>query len=162
MLNIQIGAARFQQGVDGYTGTEDTYLADSSPTTSHGNATTIITDDAGSVEQGLIRFDNMFGSGPGQIPLGSTITNATLSVYVTNVDSNDLVNLHRMNATWSEASTWNSLTNGIQVNGTEASLASSATIDAGTSGWVTFTNLTSTVQDLLAQRSAKLRLGAVF
>ncbi len=97
----------------------------------------------------MIRFDNLFGSGPGQIPLGSTITNATLSVFVTNIDANDFVNLHRMNATWSEASTWNSLTNGIQVNGTEASLASSATIDAGTSGWVTFTNLTSTVQDWL-------------
>ena len=81
------------------------------------------------------------------MPLGSTITNATLSVYVTDADSNDFIDLHRMNATWSEASTWNSLTNGIQIDGAEASLVSSATIDAGTSGWVTFTNLTATVQD---------------
>ena len=100
VLNIQIGAARFQQGVDGYTGTEDTYVAANNPTTSYGNATSIITDDAGSVEQGLIRFDNLFGSGPGQVPLGSTITNATLSVYVTDADSNDFIDLHRMNATW--------------------------------------------------------------
>lgn len=149
VLSIQVGAARFQQGINGYTGTEDTYVASANPTTSYGNSTTVITDDTGSIEQGLIRFDNLFGAGPGQIPLGATITNATLSVYVTDADLNDLVNLHRMNATWSEASTWNSLTNGIQINGIEASVVSSATIDAGTSGWVTFTNLTSTVQDWL-------------
>ena len=28
----------------------------------------------------LVRFDNLFGTGPGQIPPGSTITSATLRV----------------------------------------------------------------------------------
>ncbi len=94
----------------------------------------------------MIRFDNLFGSGGGQIAAGSTITNATLSIYVTGTDSLDWVNVHRMLTNWSEASTWNSLTSGVQANNVEASSTVLYSIDAGQAGWITITGITSTVQ----------------
>ena len=119
--------ASFQNGINGYTGTQDTWINQDSGNTSYGNsgtfdvdddtANSIITDDRG---QALLRFDNIIGSGPGQIPLGATITSATLRVQLT--DDVDFIydadfNVHMMLAPWSESSTWNSLGSG--VNGGE-------------------------------------------
>ncbi len=77
---IQVGGFNFQQGTNGYTGTEDTSINSSSANTSYGSQTTVVVDAP--TEQALLRFDNMFGGGAGQIALGSTILNASLSVYV--------------------------------------------------------------------------------
>ncbi|MBL8435402.1 MAG: VCBS domain-containing protein, partial [Zoogloea sp.] len=145
---VKVGASRYQQGVDGYTGTEDTYVSDGATTTSYGNATTVVTDDGAPVTQGLLRFGNLFGSGVGQIPYGAVINSVALSFYVTNIDANDSVSLYRMFSAWDESSTWDSLGSGVSLNGVEAaSSADVANWDAGISGWNTITSgLTATVQ----------------
>ncbi len=144
VITIQVGGYRFQEGVSGYTGTQDTYVSSDATSTAYGNANSVMVDDPN--QHGLIRFDNIFGSGGGRIAYGSTITSATLSIYVTGTDSADNVNVHRMLSAWTESSTWNSLTNGVQANNAEAATTVSYSIDAGVGGWITITGLTSTVQ----------------
>jgi uncharacterized delta-60 repeat protein/CSLREA domain-containing protein len=145
---IQIGAAVFQQGVNGYTGTEDTYVATGSSTTDHGAATTVVADDNSATDAALLRFGSLFGSGPGQIPTGSTITSVTLSIYVTNRDLADSVALHRMLGSWTEASTYNSLVSGVSANGIEAASTPMLILDAGVAGWnnLSSAGLTAAVQ----------------
>ncbi|PVE21057.1 hypothetical protein DC522_28680 [Microvirga sp. KLBC 81] len=112
--------ARFEEGVDGYFGTIDTKLKQVSPNTSYGTAMEITTNfSQDSEEQILLAFTNLFGSDPGQIPLGAIITSATLTLQTTD-KSNQGGALYRMIAAWSESSTWNSLGNGIQLDDVEA------------------------------------------
>lgn len=112
----------FRQGVSGYSGTQDTYLEENTPTTSRGNENTVKVENSGGTrQQGLIRFDNIFGAGAGQIPFGSIINSATLTVFVTNTSASGAqIRLHRMLVTWPETATWNSMTGGIQTNNVEA------------------------------------------
>ena len=60
--------------------------------------------DASGVRQGLVKFDGIFGSDPGQIPLGATINSAELIFNVIN-DSNSAMQMsaYRMLEDWSEA-----------------------------------------------------------
>jgi len=106
---------------------------------------------------GLIRFDNLFGTLPGQIQTGDTITSATLRVYVDNPGSGMAV--HDMLAPWSQGSvTWNSLVGGVQTDGVEASLSPIASFGANTTaenvsvGWLSI-NVTSS---LVAAQSGAL------
>lgn len=145
-INIQIGASRYQQGLDGYTSMEDTYLDSVTPDSSYGNASTVLVDDGSPVSQGLLRFDGIFGDGVGQIPFGSTINSASLSFYVINQDAADTVSLHTMLTNWTENSTWSTLGAGIQTNGVEAVGTPVATFSAGVSGWNTIGGLDASVQ----------------
>jgi len=101
----------FQDGVGGYFGTQDTYLAQAAPTAIEGTLDNWRWDTenpAPSQEFGAIRFDNIFGAGVGQIPVGSTIQTATLTLEVSNgsVAPNGAVNESTVD--WSEATaTWN-------------------------------------------------------
>ena len=101
--------------------------------------------------QGLIRFDNLFGNGAGQVPVGSTIISASLTVNVTNTSSaGATVGLHQMLVNWSESSTWNTLSSGVSTNGVEAAVTADSTLsDPSQSGTVTFNGLQSTIQDWL-------------
>ncbi len=125
----------FREGVSGYTGTQDTYLAFATPTTNFGAATIIKSDTVDGTPSGqvhgLLRFDNIFGAGPGQLDPAATIDTATLILNTTNgtVNAN---NLHRMLVNWNEAATWNSLTSGIQANNVEARSAVDASATPGT------------------------------
>jgi len=83
--------------------------------------------------QTLIRFDNIFGSGADQIPLGSSIQSATLRLYFYN-GSREERSLHRMTRYWDESDTWNSLGNGVQL-GSEAVATADATFTPLGSGW---------------------------
>src|SRR4029077_5409961 len=69
-------------------------------------------------------FDNIFGSNPGQIPLGSTINSATLSLSVFNEsNSSALISLYRMKNNWDQnIATWNSFgaVGGVQASEGEA------------------------------------------
>ena len=145
-VTVHVGALRFQEGQAGYTGTQDTHVRNDTPAVAYGNATAVLADDGSPLATALLRFDNLFGAGAGQIPLGATITSATLSIYVLNGDPADGVTVHRMLAPWSEASTFNALTNGVQYDNIEAGSATLATIDAGRTGWVDVTGLASLVQ----------------
>src|SRR5207245_4141142 len=84
----------FQNGLDNgggiYTGTKDTYVRQdgTNATANRATAATVLIDwpDAGNNNdtQALVRFDNVFGAGAGQIPLGAKIVGAVLSVNTTN------------------------------------------------------------------------------
>lgn len=145
--------ATFREGTAAYAGTQDTEIQAANGNSSFGAATSIIVDVGGGLgdQQGLIRFDNIFGSGAGQIPLGATINSATLTVNVIQDagDASAQITLHRMLATWSEASTWNSLVGGVQFDNVEASSTVDATIAdptaTGNQVW-SGANLTATVQ----------------
>ena len=71
----------FQEGVDGYSGTADTNIGSGAPSdadTNYGAATKILVTSSNN--DGLLRFDGIFGKGAGKIPLKSTISSATLSL----------------------------------------------------------------------------------
>jgi len=136
----------FQNGVDTgggvYSGTKDTEVRrdGANATTNFATATTVLIDwpDAGGTNdtQALLRFNSMFGSGAGQIPLGAKIVSAVLHVNTTN--PGDGGEFHRMLVDWQDTVTWNTATGGIyngqagiQADGAEAVAAfdSSAGID---------------------------------
>jgi len=75
----------------------------------------------------LLRFDNLIGGGPNQIPAGSQINSAELRIWTDDLtDAATPIRLARMLVDWSEASTWDSMVSGIdQTNGVEA-----GTVDA--------------------------------
>lgn len=127
----------FQQGVGGYTSLKQTtlfQLGAGASAVNGGLAAGTWTVDGGSAsyndgqfKQGLIWFDNIFGSNPGQIPLGSTITSATITATYDDPSSTAFA-VYRMLQTWSPASaTWNSFTGGVQNDGTEAAAAATTT-----------------------------------
>ena len=72
----------FRNGLNGYSGTHDTMLSQATPGSGYGNATTLSADGddpSGQDTQTLLQFANLFGAGSSQIPLGATITSATLT-----------------------------------------------------------------------------------
>ena len=138
----------FQQGnANGYTGTQDTGIRSGTPDTTEGSEVLINVDgDDNGIHQALLRFDNIFGVGPGQIPPGAVVTAATLTLNQNN--NGDAHRLHRMLVNWDQSTaTWNTLVGGINADGTDAS----ATVDAtgpgldGVVGPITM-NVTATVQ----------------
>ncbi|WP_145391305.1 cadherin-like domain-containing protein [Stieleria neptunia] len=140
----------FREGVGGYTGTQDTSFNGDSPDTSYGNDASIAVDDDhanGFESVGLIQFDSLFGNGPGQIPLGSTIVSASLTINgVTTGDAAGTLSLHEMLTSWSESSTYNSLGSGLQ-SGTEyVAVADGSVTDLSTTGWYTITGLEDALQ----------------
>jgi hypothetical protein len=124
----------FRQGVNGYAGTLDTMLQQKSPSISSGTATVIGADgDVGAEMQVLLGFDNLFGAGPGQIPPGAIITSATLTLRTTSASVQG-ASLYRMLVDWDSTSTWASLGNGVQTNGTEAVATADLTTGTITTG----------------------------
>lgn len=120
----------FQQGVNGYTGTQDAGIHSGTADTADGaNAIINVDGDDGGIRQALLRFDNIFGSNPGQVPSGVTIKEASLTLNQT--DNGNVVNLHRMLVSWDQNTvTWNLLTDGVNIDGTDAAAA----IDSVTPG----------------------------
>jgi len=128
---------QFQQGLNGYAGAIDTQLRGADPTVNYGMDAEIGVDasDGGAQTQALIRFDNLFGMGPGQIRPGDTIVSATLTLNITSGGSGFL--LHEMLQAWDANSiTWNSAGNGIQANGVEAAATSLLSVGANDGGTV--------------------------
>lgn len=114
----------FQQNVGGYLGTIDTYIRESRADRSYDTKPVVYVDGAdkaGGEMQGLIRFSEIFGNGPGQIPLGATITSATLTLVLSN-GTRDSVAFHLMAGDWTSQPdiTWNGFGNGIQTDDVEA------------------------------------------
>ncbi|MBX7168611.1 MAG: metallophosphoesterase [Pirellulales bacterium] len=128
----------FRQGENSYAGAKDTYVHEDDPATNQGSNAKIVSDgddDLGTAEtppqrvMGLIRFDNTFDTpggvsrGGGPIPDGANIANASLILKTgsaANDNSASTFTFHRMIATWTEASTWNSLTSGVSIDDVEA------------------------------------------
>ena len=123
--------ATFQQGVDGYQGAVDTYIDEGSADQEHALSETLRIDSdtpsgSGNTTQALLRFDSIFGSGPGQLPAGIDIERAWLELNTTN--SGDGASVHRMLVPWSEGDTWDSFgLEGVEA-GEEAAAAAEATV----------------------------------
>ncbi|MEL4178043.1 DNRLRE domain-containing protein [Roseateles sp. PN1] len=142
----------FQQGLNGYAGTQDAHIrsnetsgGDSRNTNYGALASLSIDGDDGSPgakpNQGLIRFEHLFGSAAGQIKASDTIVSATLKLNV--FDPGSGFTVHRLLSDWSQAKvTWNSLGNGVQLNGVEAEAAVLASFGANngnanvSNGWL--------------------------
>jgi hypothetical protein len=113
--------ATFQSGVNGYDGTVDVELWALAPTTildTNPNATTDANNDGGE-SQILLRFERIVGTGPNQIPPGSAVHSATLTVSA--FDQGDTVHLHRMLVAWPRQATWTTMVGGVTADGFEAS-----------------------------------------
>ena len=94
----------FRQGLNGYSGAQDTYVAEGVANTNYGNSTVVESDgDDGSRDEliGLFKWD------VSSIPAGATVTSASIYFRVNN-RTNNVYNLWSMLASWSEGSaTWN-------------------------------------------------------
>ncbi len=117
----------FRQGAAAYASAHDTWIDQSAPAAAHDSDTIIVTDGS-PLRQALIRFEDVFGFGPGQVPQGATILAAKLSLLTgpssTNGDqSANLMSVHRMLTPWPDGATWNSMVGGISINDAEAAAA---------------------------------------
>ncbi|NQU26598.1 MAG: DNRLRE domain-containing protein [Candidatus Nealsonbacteria bacterium] len=115
----------FQQGVAGYSGTVDTFLQENLPSVDNSLAAELGVDSddpAGSDldSQVLLRFDDVFGDGPGQIPTGPGVTITSAELQLTATNAGDGGALHRMLRPFSDSDTWALLGNGVQADGIEA------------------------------------------
>ncbi|MDS0295018.1 DNRLRE domain-containing protein [Halogeometricum luteum] len=130
--------ASFQQGVDGYGGTVDTTLYESDPMTAYGDSETMVVDtrepqDSENAAQALLRFDDVVGDADGQIPPGSTVDSATLTLEC--VNDGDGAALHRMRTGWDDGDTWDSVGGGVRTDDSDAAStpdAETGAVDAGT------------------------------
>lgn len=153
VLGLNAATVTFQEGVNGYTGTFDTYLRGADTVdTQHGDEIDVSADgnDGGQPIDGLIRFENIFGTGPGQVPPDRPILSAQLITrsVTGNSQSGSEYGLYRMLAPWDEASsTWNSFVGGIDVDDVEAASIADATFTPSGSVPFSVTNdVTASVQ----------------
>jgi len=132
-------AVVFQQGRDGYVGTVDTTLIEDLPGAIQSGSSLLGVDGddpggSGEAVQSLLRFDDIFGSGPGQIIPGSIIRSARLELET--ADPGDGAALHRMVVPWSDSDSWSTFGgDGIQVDNGEALSREEARV-VGTDGTV--------------------------
>jgi hypothetical protein len=111
----------------------DTMVRAQYPTIENHAAATLIVDSddpagTGKSSQVLLRFEGLFGNGPGQIPLGMQIESAVLTFQTT--DPGVGAKFHRMLTPWSDTDTWNNLVGGVSPNGVEA--VATADVTTGT------------------------------
>jgi hypothetical protein len=109
------GTVTFRQGNNGYVGTVDTYISSEMPTTALGDLEYVHWEDDSS-EYGLLRFDNIFGQATTQIPLGSSIVQASLTIVISD-DSEQAGNLREAAVDWDETVTFNSFGTAAGVQG---------------------------------------------
>ncbi|MDY6839027.1 MAG: DNRLRE domain-containing protein, partial [Thermodesulfobacteriota bacterium] len=134
----------FQQGVDGYSGTVDTYLRSASADADNSGATTLVVD-LDEERHILLRFNSILGTDADKIPPGSTIQSASLEINVTNSSDAGAL-LHRMLQSWNDTDTWNTWGGGVQADGTEAEVAA----ESSSVGSATGTHTIDVTADLQA------------
>lgn len=124
--NFKVTTTTFRQGLDGYAGVVDTTVSQAAPTQSFGDDTTLRIDAAvednavasGSDVQALIRFDNLVGNNPGQVPSHAVVTSATLKLNVpadVTFSEGSAYEIYQLTRGFDESSTWNSLASGIGI-----------------------------------------------
>jgi hypothetical protein len=96
----------FQEGVNGYSGTVDTWLMESAPEEIYSESPVVKwgRQDGGGRVYGLFKFDDIFGSGPGQIPDGATIVSATFAYNIVDCGHDAVVN--QVLVDWDETVTY--------------------------------------------------------
>ncbi len=138
-------AVSFKQNTGGYTGAHDIELREDGVATS-ATATTVTVSNDDNVSAGnqrtqtLLRFDNIFGAGVSQVPLGVKITSAVLKMNVTDAGSG--FEIHRMLSSWSDTSaTWSGFVGGVQTDDVEAVSAFDETVGLGDANAIATTNV---------------------
>jgi hypothetical protein len=127
-----VASATFAQGLNGYTGTEDTQVRIASPDTGYPTNTTLSPDwiTTGSTylpNQVLLKFKDIVGTGAGQVPPGSTIFAAVLELTSINADAEgDGATFNRALKSWTTNDTWNTLVDGMSADDVEAVAAATA------------------------------------
>lgn len=124
----QADTAKFQQGVGGYAGAKDMELKggkavpDAAPKAAPKKAEapkkkagapkrpdssiSVNLDNDGMQSVALIRFGKLIGKGPGQVPPGSTVTSAVLTLHGNNAGGGKIY-VHRVLADWDASKiTW--------------------------------------------------------
>lgn len=106
MASLTAGISVFQNGLDGYEGTVDTEIRGGDPELDGSTVTVLNPDgsDGGGEVHILIRFDDMFGDGPGQIPHGKSINSVVLTLDITG--QGDDIDMHRLLKEWEDTDTW--------------------------------------------------------
>jgi hypothetical protein len=119
----------FRDGVNGYAGTQDTFITSGNVAVDNSAAATVEIDQEGEGgEFALIRFDNIFGSGANQIPPKSKILFASLTLTIVNTGNDPRV--HRMLVPWQETNTWESMIDGVLADDVEAAATEDVTFRA--------------------------------
>ena len=151
IVDANVSRATFQNGVDGYTGTSDAYLDGELVSDQFGQDPVIRVDQSKGTnvsrpQQGLLRFDDMFGNALNQVPMGSTIFDAFLTLNVSNTASGGDIRFFRMLQDWEQVgATWQlpqgglgaSITDGVTPDGFEASAKADAVVtEPGKAGHV--------------------------
>jgi hypothetical protein len=121
----------FQEGADHgygiYTGAADVQMQYNSPNTSFatGGANGLFIDfpaPGGNSSHVMLRFDNILGENPGQVPTNAVIVSAELFVRINN--TGDGSPLYRMLRSWdANAETWTTMNNGVDPDGVDASFS---------------------------------------
>ena len=116
----------FQDGVDGYDGTIDTYIDNTTPNSSYGASTSLSWDGAPAEITTFINFNNIFVSQGGSIPNNSYIVSATLTYYV--YGSGDNAAVSEVSPSWDNSLTWNQFDFGNDI-GSFVGFAESGTVN---------------------------------
>jgi hypothetical protein len=102
----------FQNGVNRYDRTKDVGIIQTSPSESALDPYVwIVVNGFRDEFQALLRFDQIIGENPDQVPPGARITGAFLRIYlgaIPGADCDDPILFHRMLVPWDETSTWDS------------------------------------------------------
>jgi len=143
----------FQQEIGGYTNVVDAYIStDFAGTDSTGLFMGVFSNATSREDQALVRFNNLFGNGAGQIPLTASITTATLTLTLTGQTydtSSGTSAIHQLSKDWTTSDDWTSSFwggNGIQNDGTEAVIVADDTGTWLVSGGTTDFDVLSSVQ----------------
>ncbi len=155
--NKQAVTLSFRQGIDDYQGVADTHIrADLATSMAEQVDFWVDTDATGGTRHdpahSLLRFDRIVGNGPNQIPPGSTVLVAVLTL--TTSAENDcaecaaLVNFYRMAVPWKDSDTWkaNFGGDGLTVGTDTAAKPDARLTDALGLGVAQAVNVTASVQ----------------
>lgn len=103
----------------------DTFIQEGNPDADNSKKSTLEVDgqDMGGEVQALLRFNDLFGAAPEQIPLNAEIKSASVELDITN--KGNKINFHAMLKDWDDTDNWNDFGgDGIQADNTEAAMAS--------------------------------------
>lgn len=136
VVSASAATITLSHGANGYTRVIDTFLNEGEPDASSGDLTFSRVDGNDSTsfsDHALIEFSDIFGYGINQLPLGSQVVSAILTLHV--VDSGGCgFSLHQMLAPWSESDSWNDWVGGIAADDLEAKAAADVMLDTVSSG----------------------------
>jgi hypothetical protein len=121
-LEVRLAPAfmSFRAG-DGFTSSDDTFIAAGSPQTPEPSATQLSVAGAmtpSGSQQALLRFSNLFGAGSHQIPVNATIKTATITLWaLSGNDTSVPIRFYRNMTTWNASTaTWDYFTDGLQTD----------------------------------------------